>query len=780
MNDEQLKAIHERLNYLEFALRSQISRIYELEKSVGLAPVPETAPEPVLEPRLEPAVEPAGRVEAAPVEVEAAAAPVPSEPEPVILTGQMWEGERKRFSLPADNRELESLIGGTWFNRIGILAIVLAVGYFLREAFRRGWIGPQGRVMIGVATGLGLLFAGEKLRGKGYRNYAFGLSGGGISILYLTFFAAYDRYQLVSQPAAFLLMSLVTVTAVLLAARYDALAIAILGLLGGFLTPYMVSSGKDNQTGLFTYIALLDLGVLAVAYFKQWRALNYLAFIGTVVITAGWMDEYYAPEKLWKTVFFLTLLFLIFAALAVLHNIVNLKPAGPLDLGMIFSNAGAYFGACYGILEKDYHPYLGLFAVVMSAFYLGLGYLTYTRDREDRYLIMTFIGVSAVFLTLAVPIQLDQHWVTMSWALEAAVLTWIGTRARSAHLMVVSLVIFFISISHWLMFDLVEAGFTRNPGFMPIANKRTFSAAVLCGAMALAAYLHHKYRDEAAVQERQLAMAFLGIAANLIALVALSSDVLDYFSKLRAGVSEASANPVNDLNDWYNNLECLSMTLLWALHAMAALLAGFRWRAIAARAGGLLLLTVTIVKVIVVDSGHFEDSWHRLLLNPTFASWLAVIVASGITVVLYSRAEWVAAGERKIGLTGGTIVLNLLAVSALSAESSCYFERRMDYNRPYEEMRPLALARQLTLSVIWTVYGGAMLLYGIRRDNRLLRWMALGLLALSILKVFLVDLSNLDTIYRIVSFIVLGVILLAVSFFYQQRQKRVEEGGPAE
>ena len=782
MNQDQLKTLLDRLDYLEFALREQISRIYALENKLEIThpnlslkqPEPYTPPAP---PSIQAEVAAQEVMPEQPMMIEEEDATVleshPTHPPHPTLEVESEEEEVTRI-IP-EKRDLESLIGGTWFNRIGIFAIVLGAGYFLREAFRRGWIGPQGRVMIGIAAGLGLLFAGEKIRSHGYKNYAFGLSGGGISILYLTFFAAYDRYQLISQLMAFLLMSLVTAAAVLLAARYDALVIAIIGLLGGFLTPYMVSSGVDNQSGLFTYIALLDAGVLAVAYFKQWRTLNYLAFIGTIIISGGWLDEYYAPEKLWTTIFFFTLLFLIFAVLAVFHNIVKRKPTIAPDLGLIFSNAGFYFGTSYFLLENKYHPYLGLFAIVMSAFYLGLGYLTYTRDREDKYLIMTFIGLAAIFLTLAIPIQLDQHWVTMSWALEGLVLTWIGLKSRSLQLRAVSAIIFFISFSHWLMFDLAESSFGYNKSFNPIFNKRALSAVILAGSLVIAAILYQKFKEQVELRERQFFLAGLIVIANLVTLIWLSSDVIDLFNKLRMGIPEGDVNAGEYLRDRYNNFEALSLTALWTTFGLSGLIVGVRRRVLGARIGGLLLLGLTILKVLAVDSGHFEDKWHRLILNPTFAAFLIVIAAMAVTMRLYFHNENVHQDEHRLVFNGSMILFNVLALIALSAESVSYFQKQIDYAKPYEEQRELSLAKQLTLSVIWTLYGGIMLFFGIRRVNRLLRWMGLGLLAISIVKVFLVDLSSLDTIYRIASIIVLGAMLLAVSFLYQQWQKRTEE-----
>src|SRR5205807_9645774 len=137
--------------------------------------------------------------------------------------------------------------------------------------------------------------------------------------------------------------------------------------------------------------AVLDAGVLMLAYSKHWRSLNYLSFVSTVLMFAAWMTEWYDQSKLHTTIIFLTVFFVIFALLAVLYNVVNRRPTRWLDLSMVFSNALLYFGTSYVLLDEKYHSMLGQFAVLVAAFYLALGYFTYRRDREDKLLVFTFL-----------------------------------------------------------------------------------------------------------------------------------------------------------------------------------------------------------------------------------------------------------------------------------------------------------------------------------------------------------------------------------------------------
>jgi uncharacterized membrane protein len=765
-SQEILAQISERLEYLEYSLREQIMRIYAIEQKLGLAPPP--SPPPVVATKAVPPPPPPAAATVSPP-VEEPPPPVgelsrmvetsPAEPRggqiaftpegPVVVetSGPQFQPaatgiEEATLGKASSSRDLETLIGGTWFNRIGIIAIILGVGYFLREAFRRGWIGPQGRVIIGVVIGIGLLYGGERIRARGYRSYAQGLSGGGIAILYLSFFAAFARFGLIGQTPAFLLMSLVTATAVLLAARYDALAIAILGLIGGFLTPILLSTGQDNQPGLFTYIALLDAGVLALAYFKQWRVLNYLAFGATVLMSALWMLDWYAPEKLWLTIFFLTLLFVIFAVLAIFHNVINKRPTRPLDLGLIFSNAAIYFTTCYGLLETEYRPYLGLFALLISAFYLSLGYITHRRDPEDRYLILTFIGLATIFLTIAVPIQFDQHWVTMAWAIEGSVLTWIGLRAGNRTTRYAAITVFLVALGHWFAIDLGESMFAHAGSLIPVFNRRGFSAMVLIASLAITARLYRRYGQTVNSNERDGFDAACILAANFLALVWLSWDVQDYFHQARANLPVADGEAAEqNLRGRLNNSNTFTLSALWIFYALAALIIGISRNSRVLRLGALFVLGLSIFKVLTADARFYAATWHTLIFNQTFLTFALLTAVLAFGAWYYSRSAGIDQRERTTAIILLIAAANVMAIFGLSLEARGFFEAE-SARRGFENRDKLEDTKQFTLTALWTIYGATAVAIGVRRQSKMIRFGALGLLAIAACKVLVVDLGN--------------------------------------
>ncbi|HEV7904956.1 MAG TPA: DUF2339 domain-containing protein [Pyrinomonadaceae bacterium] len=694
---------------------------------------------------------------------------------------QMAETPESSGILPA-RRDLEQLIGGSLFNWLGIIAVTLTVGFFLKYAFENEWIGPRGRVLLGGAAGCGILAFAERLRARGYKSYAYVLSGGGILILYLTVYAARVFYDLVGVLPAFLLMIAVTTTAVLLAARYHAYAIAVLGLIGGFMTPVMLSTGVDNQLGLFSYIALLNSGVLALAYFKRWRSLNHMAFVATVLMFAGWWLAWYDRTKLWPTLFFLTLFFLMFNALGVVYNVIKQRPARWFDISLIISNATLFFAASYALLERDHHPILGGYALLWSGFYVLLFYFTYQRHRADKLLTFSYVGAAVTFFTIAVAIQFDQHWVTIAWAMEGLMLTWIGLRADTDAPRYAALPVFAFAIMHWVASDMVDFAYHANEAFVPLLNRRAVSAAALVAALGGAFWLYRREGERVDHDEREIVSAVLVLAANVMALTLLSLDANDYFNARLALVDNREG--YYDVYRSIENARQFTLTLLWAFYALAVLIVGAKRNLPVLRYGALAWLCVTGAKLLTADARFYNAAWHLPLFNQTFAAFVAYVAALWYAARLYVHANEIDERERRIVLTAITVAANLYAIIALSLEATGYFDKRFQAitlnnfdpetpNISYADprLRDLRLAQGLSLSLIWTLYGGAMLLYGHTRKNRLLRIMALVLLTATAFKVFFLDLAALEKFYRIVSFLVLGAILLAVSFLYQQKQR---------
>jgi len=789
-----LDQLLERLDRLEGLLQANAARLQAVERRLGF----ESPPARTDRTNQEPA--PRARKEPAPH----------AHDEPANTAGESAGHEAGRRAAeeagPAAPRDIEAIVGGTWSSWVGILAVVFGAAFSLKYAFENNWMGPGTRVMLGGAGGLGLLALAERLRLRGLRQYAYVLAGGGLLILYLSIYAAYNFYQLVGQPPAFALMAGVTAAAVLLAVRFDALPVAVLGLIGGFLTPALLSTGEDNQVGLFAYVALLDAGVLTVAYFRRWTILNSLSFAATALVTLGWLVTHYRLEKLWTTLFFLSLFFLIYSLLAVVHNLLPRRRARWFDAALVGANASFHFGLGYLLLaEAGYERRLpATAAVLVSALFVLLFYAAWRLNRADRLLAYLYVAGAVTFFTVALGTQYELYWVTAAWAVEGLMLTWAGLRAGEASARRAGLGVFALAALHWFFWDLPDSSFREGTAFVPLLNLRALSCASLVAALGCGVWLYRRAAGGGSLAGREAAAASsaLALTANALVLALLTFDLNDYFARRSAAADAGgAAADAADLHDRVENARFFSLATLWAVYGSGLLAYGARlgWRPL--RYAGLLLLAAATVVGAAGCLPYYAEAWHAPVFNPTFAAFAVLVAAYFYAARLYGRAESLPEGERAV-VPLLIVAANLLAVVALSAEASGYFEARIaeagarlpdpptvtdsyeqyraataDYERLTRPVRDLRLARQLSLSLIWALYGAGLLVVGRMRRVRLLRLLALGLLGLTTLKVFFWDLASLDQAYRIVSFVALGLVLLAVSYFYQKSQQRAGREG---
>jgi uncharacterized membrane protein len=587
-SDDQLKQLASRLDQIERILQSQIQRIHAVESRLGppvpvASSVPPTAPEP-------------------PALAVNDVLPMPSlADENPVGVAQGSSSESTGRPIPeAFQESLESKIGGNLLNKVGMAAIILGMAYFLKYAIDNEWIGEAGRVMVGVLTGLGFVAWGESLHRKEMRGYAVTILGGGVAILYFSIFAAFSFYHLLDQIPALLLMVLITAATVVMSVRYDSKTIAIFATVGGFLTPALLSTGKDNQNGLFTYILLLDLGVLTLAYFKSWRVLNLLAFFFTQLIFVGWNLNFYNSTKLWRTEFWLTVFFLLFAVMSFLYNITHQQKTTFRDLSLITLNGGCYFLWTYGLLESRYSDYLGFYAVLMAAVYVALGSVAYRQAQTDSYLFLVFLGLGLTCLTVAIPIQLKQNWITVGWSVEAAVLTWVGfhldsSKTRRAALLIVVMVVF------RLLF--LDSSFTSafSDDFTFLFNKRGMAFLAGIASLFAMAYVYHRNREKGL--EHWLTGG-LFISANLLVLFFLTTEI--------SGSFEAAYYRASDYQlkrDIRSRMQ-LSISALWGFYSIVLVTVGILRRLQPLRLLAILLFAATILKVFFVDLGEMEKIYR--------------------------------------------------------------------------------------------------------------------------------------------------------------------------
>jgi uncharacterized membrane protein len=319
----------------------------------------------------------------------------------------------------------EGRLGGAWLSRVGAVLFFLGVGFFLKHAFEQEWIGAKGRVLAGLVAGVAMTAGGMRLAGGAtYRLPAQSLVAVGIGVIYLSLYAAHAFYALVGAPVAFVAMALATAVGFATALRLDSRALAVLATLGGLLTPIILNTDTDAAAALFTYLAILDLGVLLLASWRRWPGLALLAFAGTQVLYWGWLDRWYQAPRLpvalgWASVFFLA-----FAAWA-LRGPGTDRSAGTVRLGRTLIILGApalYFAAARRILDDPSGRRLALLALALAGTYLVAARVAARSARGGPRVALLHRALALAFLALAPAVTLGRHDLAIAWSVEGLVL----------------------------------------------------------------------------------------------------------------------------------------------------------------------------------------------------------------------------------------------------------------------------------------------------------------------------------------------------------------------
>lgn len=381
--------------------------------------VESTDPPPVPAPATPPPVQPRPAAPPAPPRKPATPAPDPEQWSDDVLTPlRRW------------------LTGGNLIVKAGIAIL------FLGLAFLAKYVGEHVQVPVEWRlTGIGsvavvLLAVGWRLRER-RAAYAQVLQGGAVAVLYLTLFAAFRFYGVLAAGPAFALMAMVAALAAALAVLQDARALAVVGALGGFATPLLLSTGNGNQIALFAYYLVLDLGIAAVAWHTTWRSLNLIGFAATFIVGTAWGVMRYEDVHYASSQAFLVAYFLLFNAILLMparrlaaETIAGRDTRPWVDGSLLFGLPTITFALQVGLL-RDTAFGVALSALAMAAFYVLMAWRLHGRAGTQPGLTLMFeasLAIGTIFLSLVIPFALDARETAGAWALEGAGLLWLGVR----------------------------------------------------------------------------------------------------------------------------------------------------------------------------------------------------------------------------------------------------------------------------------------------------------------------------------------------------------------
>jgi uncharacterized membrane protein len=396
------------------------------------------------------------------------------------------------------------IVGGNTPARVGILVLLVGVGFLLKYAAEHVVVPIELR-LAGVAfAAIVLLVLGWRLRQR-RAGFAVILQGGGVAVLYLTVFAALRLYALVSPTAAFALLATMAALSAVLAIRQDAVALAVVGALGGFAAPILTSSQSGNHVMLFAWYALLNAAILGIAWFKAWRILNLVGFACTFVIGIVWGVTRYRADDFATTEPFLVLFFLFYVAIAVLYALRRSVSVRDYVDGTIVFGTPLVAAGLQAALVQRFEFGMAFSALAAAALYVALAGFLWSRHRDDlRLLAESFVALGVVFATLAVPLAFDARWTSATWALEGAAIVWVGLRQHRALARAFGLLLQLAAGAAYAVGALDFVPTTRANG-MPVLNS-VFQGGLLIALGGLVTALAYSRRGGEHAREHAIAL----------------------------------------------------------------------------------------------------------------------------------------------------------------------------------------------------------------------------------------------------------------------------------
>lgn len=653
--------------------------------------------------------------------------------------------------------DLEKYIGENIANKIGIAVLVLGIGFFIKYAIDKNWINEVGRVLIGVASGLVLIGIAHRIRER-YRSFSSVLVGGGLAVLYFSVTFAFHEYHLLNQQLAFIMMLGITGMAVLLSLAYDRPELAILATLGGFAAPFLVSTGSNNYIALFTYLAILCVGMTALSWFKRWPVVNIIAMLGTLIIYGGWLlngSVYNETSRFpYAHAFsFGTLFYFLFLCMQLINNLRLLNRFTALDFMLILGTNFLYFLAGLHILQQWSHEnWKGVFVGGLGVLNLVLGLLFYRRQQVDRNFVLLLLGLAISFISLIAPVQLDGKEITLFWAIESVLLMWLFLRSGLKILRIAHFVLSVITVASLLLLWLENyIGWYES---LPIIINKVFVTSLVVVISAIINYRLHRQALKSGITTYNT-----HITAFSFLCLALALGYLSGFLELQVQFTERLPGP--ELQATYSLLYTLAYALL-TLYVCRKM----------AFAGNLLAVFTGIgtIAYLMAISPQVFSTIYLLKYGPRifFLGHLAGTVL--LLYLIYRLIMHVRSGKATLLSSNPSFFSWLLVTSVIAIASAELYQVLLwiGYGDGSEWEWWQNLYNKAGLSILWSICSFVLIWLGLKYRYQPLRIISLTLFTITLVKLFSFDIRNVPPGGKIAAFILLGVLLLIVSFMYQR------------
>jgi hypothetical protein len=688
---------------------------------------------------------------------------------------------------PKSNSDLEKFIGENLINKIGIAITIIGVSIGAKYSIDNDLISPLTRIILGYLSGIGLLGFGIKLKQK-YESYSAVLVSGAIAIMYFMTYAAYSYYQLFPQTIAFLLMLIFTVFTVVAAINYNRQVIAHIGLVGAYAVPFLLSDGSGQVAVLFSYMAIINLGILFIAFKKYWKPLYYAAFSLSWLIYFSWFvgdysyDEHFGIASTFLLVFFVTF-YLMFLVYKVLRKEAFLKT----NSSLLLSNSFIFYGLGCAILSKNHEEYLGLFTLCNAIVHSIVSILIFKRNLADKNIFYLISGLVLIFITITIPVQLDGNWVTLLWVSESALLFWIGRTKKVSIYELLSypmmILAFFSIMQDWT--EMYYSYDVSNPlsRITPVLNVYFLSSVLFVISFGFINRINYnsKYPSQIISEKFLTKLVSYLVPSILIFTLYLSirMEIDTYWKQLFTDSAISVQAEGQDYESTLRNFDTKNFQTIWILNyslLFFSLLSFFNIKKLQNKkldyaCAGLITLSVILFLTQGLYSvselretylGNEQSEYFQHGIYNLAIRYISMIFGAFALSVLYLQIKQRL--NTKILMIGFEYLLFTSILWMLSSELLNWMD-----------ITDSAQSYKLGLSILWGSYSLMLIAFGIWKNKQHLRIGAIGLFGITLIKLFFYDISHLSTIAKTIVFVSLGILLLIISFLYNKYKTNISE-----
>ncbi|MDP2388616.1 MAG: DUF2339 domain-containing protein [Bacteroidota bacterium] len=685
---------------------------------------------------------------------------------------------------------MEEYVGGKLAGIIGIIILVIAIAIGVKYAIDKDLINPLTRIIFGFLAG-GILMTFAIILKKKYQLFSAVILGGAVSTLFFTAFAGNAFYEIYPRGFAFALMFVITAFTVFAAHMYNYEIIAVIGLVGAYAIPPLLSDGSGKIEYMYTYMAIINAGILVLSLFKNWTWVKYSAYGLTWILVASWTLNKYTLDKLNMTVMFSTIFFLTFYATFIAYKIIKKIPFQAMDIITLLSNSTIYFGLGYYALNNEFtEKYLGLFCVFNALVHMIVAYAAYSRKVTDKNILYFILALVFTFLTIAIPIQLEGKVVTLCWFAEMAVLYFIGRKFSVSFFKQIAYTVAalgFISLWHdWMKY---YSEIFDKDAYIPakiLLNKMFLTSGFAIVALgALWFMLKEKFNTENNPDShRDAAYPAMKIITPVLFFITVYFSF--FFEIIHHFKNWENATTIRETGSVYiapiMNKAIPLFLVLWlviynAVFASVVLFInskitkskGIHWAFYIMSFLALFILMAAGFTALTQLRNFYNSASEDYFPYAFKTNWMLnfryvfMLFTFGILFLMFFAQK---AYGNKLARSIFIWVFHLSVLIILSSE----LVNQMRLSHADDAVLYEKVARRMGFTILWALYSTVLIVFGIARKIKMLRIMGFSLFGITLIKL-LIDSIHMSMGYKFVVYISVGVILVTIGFLYQRFKK---------